>query len=168
MVNLPFLLTWWNPWPRRWCCLARVRNVCHKAHSKSLKGQKRKKFNAFHYSKSVYGRRGVKLTFKGPLVQFKIQIIDLPVDLGSSDPLYQISRNLSIKTPSSHSNSLCIYVNYTWYFSSRTHFIDFAVQFHDLGRFHEFLLESAAHPLPVLSFPANTFVCSLEYYEISN
>lgn len=108
MVNLPSLLKWWNPWPRCWCCLARVQNVCHIAHCKSLKGQKRKKFNVFDYSKSVYGRHGMKLTFKGPLVQFKIQIIDLPVDLGSSDPLYQISRNLSIKTPSSHLICLCI------------------------------------------------------------
>ncbi len=54
MVNLPFLLTWWNPWPRCWCCLARVQNVCHKAHSRLLKGQKRNTCNACNYSKSVY------------------------------------------------------------------------------------------------------------------
>lgn len=43
MVNLPFLLPWWNPWPPHWCCLARVQNVCRKARSKWLKDQKRNK-----------------------------------------------------------------------------------------------------------------------------
>lgn len=40
--------------------------------------------------------------------------------------------------------------------STRTHLIDLIVQFHDLHRLHQFLLEGAADPLPLSSFPAET------------
>lgn len=106
MVNLPFWSQWWNPWPPRWHGLARARSVCHKARSKWLWEQKSKKrWMRFFTARVAYvASVARKLTFKRPLVQFKIQIIDLPIDMSSSNPLYQISWNLSIKTTSSHSH----------------------------------------------------------------
>lgn len=105
-----------------------------------------------------------KLTFKRPLVQFMVQIIDFPVISDNSNPFNEICKDLFVEENTLNDNPPCNPYGYgTKLRTALTDLVDFAIEFHHLVRFHQFVLECAPHSLPVLSLPVWGVMCHFAY-----